>query len=361
MYIKKGSEIMAKLSYEYVKNEIEKKGYKLLEEEYKGCNVKMSILCPNNHSFSTRWRNWQQGVRCPHCKGVAKLNIGIIRQAFKEEGYELLTNEYVNNQGKLEYKCSHGHPNETTWNRFQQGERCSYCSGFKLYEDYIREELEKEGYTLLSSYINSGEKMVCLCPQGHECEIIWDNFKQGHRCKECSKEIISNKNKKSYEEVKDIFEQEGYTLLSTEYKNMATKLEYKCPNNHIHKMTLGNFIRGRRCPSCGNNYKGEIKIKKILDLYNIVSIQQYKFKDCKDIRELPFDFYLPDYDVLIEYDGIQHFDIERAFKKDKFWDTVIHDAMKNSYCEDNNIKLIRIPYWEFDNIENILKQELNLE
>ena len=90
---------MAKLSYEYVKNEIEKEGYKLLEEEYKGCNVKMSILCPNNHTFSTRWRNWQQGVRCPHCKGVAKLNIDIIRQAFKEEGYELLTNEYVNNQG----------------------------------------------------------------------------------------------------------------------------------------------------------------------------------------------------------------------------------------------------------------------
>ena len=126
-------------------------------------------------------------------------------------------------------------------------------------------------------------------------------------------------------------------------------------------MTLGNFISGKRCPSCGNNYKGEIKVKKILDSYNIVSIQQYKFKDCKDIRELPFDFYLPDYDVLIEYDGIQHFDIERAFKKDKFWDTVIHDAMKNSYCKDNNIKLIRIPYWEFDNIENILKQELNLE
>ena len=57
MYIKKGSEIMAKLSYEYVKNEIEKEGYKLLEEEYKGCNVKMSILCPNNHTFSTSRRH----------------------------------------------------------------------------------------------------------------------------------------------------------------------------------------------------------------------------------------------------------------------------------------------------------------
>lgn len=352
---------MAKLTYEYVKQEIEKEGYEFLEKEYKGCNIEMRVRCSEGHEITTRWRYWQQGVRCSHCRGVAKLTIEDVRKAFKEKGFTLLTKEYKNNQSRLEYICSNGHYGEITWNRFQQGDGCSYCSGSKLHEDYIREELEKEGYTLLSSYINSGEKMICLCPSGHECEIIWDNFKQGHRCKDCSKEIISSKQRKNYEEVKDIFEEEGYTLLSTEYKNMATKLEYKCPHNHIHEMTLGNFIGGKRCPSCGNNYKGELKVKEILENNNIYYIQQYKLKDCKDKRELPFDFYLPNYNLLIEYDGEQHFDIKRAFKKERFWDTVIHDAIKNSYCEDNNIKLIRIPYWEFDNIENILKQELNLE
>ena len=71
--------------------------------------------------------------------------------------------------------------------------------------------------------------------------------------------------------------------------------------------------------------------------------------------------------MCVEYDGIGHFepinfngiDDKRAnegFKKQK-----LHDQIKDKYCLDNNIKLIRIPYWEFDNIENILKQELNLE
>ena len=105
--------------------------------------------------------------------------------------------------------------------------------------------------------------------------------------------------KLSYEYVKNEIEKEGYKLLEKEYKSCNVKMNIICPNNHIHKITLGNFIRGKRCPSCGNNYKGELKVKKILDSYNIISIQQYKFKDCKDIRELPFDFYLPDYNILI--------------------------------------------------------------
>ena len=71
--------------------------------------------------------------------------------------------------------------------------------------------------------------------------------------------------------------------------------------------------------------------------------------------------------MCVEYDGIGHFEpinfngindkrANEGFKKQK-----LHDQIKDKYCLDNNIKLIRIPYWEFDNIENILKQELNLE
>jgi len=64
-----------------------------------------------------------------------------------------------------------------------------------------------------------------------------------------------------------------------------------------------------------------------------------KFSSCKDIKELPFDFYVKS-SYLIEFDGIQH------YKKDSLFDyeyTHKHDLIKNKWCKDNNIPLIRIP------------------
>ena len=75
-----------------------------------------------------------------------------------------------------------------------------------------------------------------------------------------------------------------------------------------------------------------------------------------------FWFYLPDYNLLIEYDGRQHFEISEYFGGyEGFINTKIRDTIKNIYCRNNNIDLLRIPYWEFDNIENILIDKLNLK
>lgn len=77
---------------------------------------------------------------------------------------------------------------------------------------------------------------------------------------------------------------------------------------------------------------------------------------------LRFDFYLSDYNILIEYNGKQHyysipyFGGEDTLKRQK-----VNDAIKEKYCQDNNIKLIRIPYWDFNNIESILEIEVGLK
>ena len=123
-------------------------------------------------------------------------------------------------------------------------------------------------------------------------------------------------------------------------------------------MIYNAFQRGQRCPYCQTS-KGEKKIKEYLDNNNIEYIQQYRFEDCRNKKPLPFDFYLPEYNMCIEYDGEQHFSENRAFGgADRFWITVIHDATKNQYCEDNNINILRIPFWELKNIEEILKKEI---
>ena len=98
---------------------------------------------------------------------------------------------------------------------------------------------------------------------------------------------------------------------------------------------------------------------KYLEKINTDYEMQYRFKDCKFKYTLPFDFYLPQYNCCIEFDGKQHYQIVKHFGGlDEFIDTKIRDTIKNIYCQQNNIKLIRIPYWEFDRIEEILEFEI---
>ena len=126
-------------------------------------------------------------------------------------------------------------------------------------------------------------------------------------------------------------------------------------------MNFNNFKTGYRCPICEQS-SGESKINKFLESNNFNFISEYRFKNCKFKNALPFDFYLPNYNCCIEFDGEQHYKIIKYFGGlDRFIDTKIRDTIKTEYCKKNNIKLIRIPYWEMKNIENILINKLNLK
>ena len=111
--------------------------------------------------------------------------------------------------------------------------------------------------------------------------------------------------------------------------------------------------------------KGEVATMIYLENNNIEYIRQYKFKDCKDKRALPFDFYLPQYNLCIEYDGKGHFqkvDYYGKLADDKLQENYEyvkkHDKIKTEYCKNHNIKLLRISYKE--NIENKLNEWLKI-
>ena len=95
-----------------------------------------------------------------------------------------------------------------------------------------------------------------------------------------------------------------------------------------------------------------------MDLNKINFVQEKRFVDCRDNKPLPFDFYLPDHNLIIEFDGQQHY--EPKFGKESFAITQKHDEIKNQYCKNNNINLLRVPYFEGHNIENIISKQLNL-
>lgn len=111
---------------------------------------------------------------------------------------------------------------------------------------------------------------------------------------------------------------------------------------NIHSYVNG----GTGCPHCKIS-KGERKIKELLLHNNIKFEFQKKFKNCRNKKQLPFDFFINDVNVLIEYDGIQHFQPVEIFGGNKNYEqTLKNDQIKNQYCKDNNIRLIRIRYDE---------------
>lgn len=128
----------------------------------------------------------------------------------------------------------------------------------KLTIELVQESFEKEGYTLLDTvYINSHTKLNYICPQGHQHSIVWDSWKQGHKCPSCA-----GLTKLTIEFIQCEFGKEGYILLDTVYINCRTKLNYECPNGHKHSITFGNWVSGYRCPYCAKKAKPTIKFIK---------------------------------------------------------------------------------------------------
>ncbi len=281
-----------------------------------------------------------------------------IKNKIKEYGCELISTEYKNAKDKIIIKFSCGHTQETTYDRFRKitdktiCKKCKKIGGktIKLTYQEIKINIEKEKYLLLSDeYKNAHTPLEVKCPKGHEYSVEWANWQQGYRCPYCG-----GTKKKEFKEIKDFIESQGFELLSNEYKNNETLLEVSCGKHDSYFVTFGNFQQGKRCPHCIES-KGEKRIREVLDCNNIEYIPQYKYNDCKDKKVLPFDFYLPQYNTCIEYDGQQHYHNDRfGMNEEDFEIIVLHDKIKTQYCIENNIKLIRIPYWEFDNIEDTI-------
>lgn len=126
-----------------------------------------------------------------------------------------------------------------------------------------------------------------------------------------------------------------------------------------------SHLKSGHTTSCGKCCisKGEDKIKEILQSLNINFEQQKKFQKCRDKALLSFDFYLPDYNCCIEYDGEQHYHGWGRAVDSKESLKVIQrrDSIKNNFCANNDIKLIRIPYTDFNKInENYIQKKLGV-
>ena len=148
-----------------------------------------------------------------------------------------------------------------------------------------------------------------------------------------------------------------YDYSKVEYKNANEKVIIICSKHGEFLQKPNAHTSGKTgCPICIET-KGETAIRVFLENENINFIPQKKFNECKNLYPLSFDFFLPDYNICIEFDGEQHFRVVE-FWNNNLEENQLRDGIKNKFCKENNIRLIRIRYDE--NVNYTLVKELNV-
>jgi very-short-patch-repair endonuclease len=224
---------------------------------------------------------------------------------------------------------------------------CIKCSPSKTNQrsnssDFISKAILKHNnyydYSLVD-YRTNKHKVKISCPKHGIFEQIPSHHLNGSGCIKCVNNCLSfsdfiNRSRDVHDEYYD------YSLVT--FINTYSKVKILCPIHGEFEQKPSHHYNGAGCPNC-NQSKGERYITKYLNENNIKFISQKRFKECRDKKPLPFDFYLPDFNICIEYDGKQHFvEIGEWGGVEGLLDRQRKDNIKTEYCLNNNIKLIRI-------------------
>ena len=243
----------------------------------------------------------------------------------------------------------------------------------KTLEQFIKESEEihskKYGYSkfkyILSSikgkiYCKTCKKYFLMAPTQHI------RAKQG--CRTCGITFNANNQRKTIEkfiEQANKIHNHKYCYKQSIYPiNRQLKIRIYCLKcQRYFLQSPANHLIGNGCKRCYRS-KGEIQVENWLTIHNFKFETQYRFHDCRNIKPLPFDFYLPDLNTCIEFQGAQHYSITKWFgaakckieQKRKYESLVKRDSIKKKYCKQNKINLILIKYNQ--NISKILKEKL---
>lgn len=320
------------------------------------CNV-----CGNDYEREMRSVMHNPVASCDVCyKGYFKKKRTKTTDQFKAEVKELVGDEYSviseykaalqnikfrHNLCGTEYKAR---PND-----FLNGNRCPKCgmessirSRSYSQEEFSRLIFEKTDgeYEFVEPYRGNMAKIKCC---HNACGFIWEirpnDIMNGHGCPRCNGGLEWN-NQRLQDELAKRYG-EDYTVLGV-VVDAITKVDIRhnvCGN--VWNVKPVSITLEQQCPYCHARSRGEQWIDGWLKDQGVNFNSQQVFDDCRDERCLPFDFYLPSYNLVIEYDGEQHYHPVKMFGgKESYEYTHRHDLIKNKYCEDNGINLLRIPY-----------------
>lgn len=345
-------------------NKIHNKKYDYSLLEIINHSTKIKIICPEHGIFEQLIGNHLSGNGCPICNSVKISKDEYFNRCKKKHNdyYDYSLSEYIGTSKKIKIICPEHGIFEQRADNHMNGQRCIYCSNKKWSTSKfikLSNEIHNKKYDYsLSEYKNAHTKIKIICStHGIFEQIPWNHLNKAG-CPYCSEnrtnlEIFKSKSNWKHNNFYN------YSLI-TEYISSETKVEIICPKHGIFEQSLRNHQHGQGCPICTES-KGEKIIRLLFELNRINFIQYKKFKSDKYKTTFEFDFYLQDHNILIEYDGIQHFEsVEYFGGEDSLTKCQIRDGIKNKYCKENDIKLIRIRYDEIDNIDSIFRNDFQI-
>lgn len=310
-----------KFTYREVKEYLNSLGYNLISKEYKGLTYNLIFVDNEGYYYFSCLHNIKRNHPPAKFKKSNPYTIQNIKLWCKlnDKPFELISEEYNGDNVYLKWKCLKEDCQEefeATWNHIKYNRGCGYCHGNQV---GLSNCLATKNPELAADWhpTKNGNLSPYNVTYGSEKCVWW-------KCRECEYEwqaIIYNRNKEN----------------------------------------------GTNCPLCSIS-KGEKRIKKWLDINGISYIFQKEFEGLIGLGggNLSYDFYLPQYNLLIEYDGEYHYNLIPDYKdepiknvEERLRKQKEHDKLKNNYSLSNSIKLLRIPYWDFDNIEEILNREIH--
>ena len=333
--------------------------YDYSEVKYEKFNIEIKVYCNIHKEFFYTKPNQHLKYGCPICSGFKDTKQSFINKCNKkwDNKYNYTNTIYNKSHDIIEYEClEHGLIKQKAYNHLNHG--CPKCSRIKINKDtFIKKSNiihnNKYDYSLIKKVNGINDYVDIICIEHGVFNQNINTHLKGHKCIKCyhdSMKMTLN----TFIEKSKLIHNNKYDYSKSIYIDYTSNIEIICPNHGSFLQMVKIHIKGSGCPRC-NDSKGEKKISKYLISNNINFIRNKKYNYCKNHNLLPFDFYLIDKNILIEYDGELHYKcIEKFGGEEKIRLYKINDDIKTNYCLSNNIKLLRIPYWEYENIENIL-------
>lgn len=294
-------------------------------------------------------------------KKITTSDFIIKAQAIHGEKYDYTKSVYVNNTTKVLVECNvHGEFLISPANHYM-GSGCKKCHFDKkrnTLEMFIAESNLVHDFKYDYSktiYINANTPISIICKEhGVFEQIPYDHLNKKRNCPACS----GNKKITSDEFIKksNKLHQNKYDYSLITFVNMFTEVCIICPVHGKTYQQPRNHIRSTGCTKCSYEELVSRQVKDIRNILTESSISfnmEHTFDDCRNKKVLPYDFFVDDLNLCIEYDGRQHYEPIEHWGGKKGLDYIQrNDSIKSTYCKDKNIKLLRIKYDE-DHIETL--------
>lgn len=359
----------------------ESKNFEYIDTIRKNGKITIIFICNKHHELGEQLmpkKNMERNIKgCKYCAGKQLPEWYVLQKAGEINPYIKLLEPYKNLTSRISCFCTkHNHKTSKSMQEILKGQGCYYCGAEKLSElKFLNDDEVQRNINILNPHIKlieykgNKEQSRFYCTKHNKpfYKYYGTLLQNDSGCDECYKENLRERQGLGIDEFKKrLYDIHPELVVIGDYINNSTPIDIYC-TKHNYKYSLTPVALLERKTCCDKTritYKEEQVCKLLEEKWGFNITRQKIFEDCIDKRVLPFDIYLDDFNVLIEYQGEQHYrpviysseTKEKASKRFEY--TKRHDNIKKEYCKNNNIPLIEIPYWKYEDLEYFLFDKL---